>query len=169
MQQHEYFLNRQVQLALYGLKRQYGGPIVVYHLLDSVADSRTGKATHRYQATRIGRAAILPMKITREMLHNRAMLNVNRLMAEGGGFDTGKRLFVIDRRDAPALVLEKDDWIAYQGCKYAIVEIDESEFGSAYAVIAKKLLGETVDPALIQSVDVNDTLDIGSQAEGEVE
>jgi hypothetical protein len=167
MQQHEYFLSRQVQIALYGLKRLYGGPITVYHLLSSTADPQTGRATHRYQATRIGRAVILPVKISREVLHNVSVISSNRQLVVGGGFDTGKRLFIIDRRDAPALTLEKDDWIAYQGCKYAIAEIDESEFGSAYAVTAKKLLGETVDPVLVQSLDVSDVLDIGSQAEGE--
>lgn len=168
MQPHQYFLNRQVQLALYSLKRQYGGPIVVYHLLSSTADTRTGRASHRYLATRIGRAAILPVKITREVLHNVSIIGANRQMVVGGGFDTGKQLFIIDRRDAPALVLEKDDWIAYQGCKYAIAEIDGLEFGSAYVVTGKKLLGETVDPVLVQSIDVSDTLNITSQAEGEV-
>jgi hypothetical protein len=155
---NEYFLKRQIQIALYSLKRHFGGAIVVYHLLNSVADSRTGAPTVTTLATRIPRAIILPVKISRDIIRNISVISANKQMVMGGGYDSGKRLFLIDRRDAPTLQLAKDDWLAYANRKYAIESIEEYEFDAAWAVTAKHLVGETVPSELSQTLASEDTL-----------
>lgn len=165
----EYFLNRQVQLALYSLKRQYGGSIVVFHILTSTTDPKTGVPSATYRAFRIGRAIILPARISREVARNISLISANKQMVMGGGIDTSKRTFIIDRRDARQLELVKDDFLVYDGHKYALETIDEYEFATAYVVVAKRLVGASFDAtALVQSLNADDTLTLTSTSNGEV-
>ena len=65
-------------------------------------------------------------------------------MVTGGGFESGKRLFIIERRDCPSLVLHKTDWLVYNGRKYAIENYEEYEFDAAYIITGKEMPGEGV-------------------------
>lgn len=169
MQPHQYFLNRQMQIALYALKRQYGGPIVVYRLLTSEVDPKTGEATVETLATRVKRAIVLPAMMTREVVRNISVISADKLMVQGGGFDSSKRVFIIDRRDARDLVISQDDWLVYNGRKYQFEKIEEMEFDSGWIITGKVLLGETdLETGLLQSVDGEDTIEVESEAVGEV-
>jgi len=169
MQPHQYFLNRQMQIALYALKRQYGGPIVIYRLLTSEVDPKTGEATVETIATRVKRAIVLPATMTREVVRNISVISADKLMVQGGGFDSSKRVFIIDRRDARDLVVSQDDWLVYNGRKYQFEKIEEMEFDSGWIITGKVLLGETdLETGLLQSVDGEDTIEVESEAVGEV-
>jgi len=169
MQPHQYFLNRQMQIALYALKRQYGGPIVIYRLLTSEVDPKTGEATVETIATRVKRAIVLPATMTREVVRNISVISADKLMVQGGGFDSSKRVFIIDRRDARDLVVSQDDWLVYNGRKYQFEKIEEMEFDSGWIITGKVLLGETdLETGLLQSVDGKDTIEVESEAVGEV-
>jgi len=158
---NQYFLNRQMQVALYSLKRQYGGTITVFHVLSRDTDAKTGESTARCLAKRVKRAIILPARINREAERTISLISANKQVVMGGWYDSGKRTFIIDRRDTGQLTLEKDDFLVYDGCKYAVETIDDYEFASAYSVIAKKLIGETFDDStLIQYLDGADSVDL---------
>ena len=111
---------------LYMLKRQFGGPIVLFHLLDSDTAPQTGEATQTTEATPIARAIILPVELTREA-------------NKQSSYDTGTRTFIIDYRDAPDVA--KDDWIVYGNGKYAIESVETYEL-AAWVVVGKQLIGE---------------------------
>lgn len=166
---HQYFLNRQMQMAIYALKRQYGGPIVVYQLLSSTVDPKTGDATRTTRATRIKRAIILPAMIAREATRNISIISADKQMVQGGVFETGRRVFIIDRRDARGLVLTHDDWLVWNGNKYQFEKIEEMEFDSGWMIYAKLLVGETDDETgLQQTMDASDAVEVESEAAGEV-
>jgi len=166
---HQYFLNRQMQMALYALKRQYGGPIVVYRLLSSVVDPKTGDATRTTRAWRIKRAVVLPAMISREATRNISIISADKQMVQGGAFEVGKRVFIIDRRDARDLVLTHDDWLVWNGNKYQFEKIEEMEFDSGWVIQAKLLVGETDDETgLQQTMDASDAVEVASEAAGEV-
>jgi hypothetical protein len=166
MLHNEYFLNRQVQVALYALQRQYGGTITVFHILSQETNTKTGEPSVRYRATRINRAIILPVRISREVERTISIISANKQLVTGGGYDSGKRTFIINRRDAPTLVLEKDDFFVYKGCKYAFDAIDDYEFASAYSVVAKRLTGETFDDTtLVQHLDADDSVELVGSAD----
>jgi len=138
-----YSLNRQLQRVMYALKRQYGGAIVVYQNQSVATDPRTGEVTRTKTAVRIQRAVVLPVTVLREVKQAISVISANKMAVSGGsGFETGKRLFIIDRRDAPSLVLCASDWIGYGGRRYAIESFEEYEFSSAWIVVGKALLGE---------------------------
>ncbi len=132
MQPHQYFLSRQMQTALYALKRQYGGPISIYRLLTSEVDPRTGEATVRTQVTRVRRAAVLPAMMTRDVVRNISIISADKQMVQGGSYDASKRVFIIDRRDARSLVLSHDDWVVWDGVKYQFEKIETLEFRTGW-------------------------------------
>src|SRR3989304_3647174 len=134
MQPHQYFLNRQMQVTLYALKRQYGGPIVIYRLLTSVVDPKTGEASVNTLTTRIKRAIVLPVTMTRDIVRNISVISADKQMVQGGGYETGKRVFIIDRRDARTLVLSQDDWLVWNGRKYQFEKVEEMEFDSGWVI-----------------------------------
>ena len=162
-----YSLNQQIRRVLYALKRQYGGSIIVYQNGVVTTDTKTGEVARTKTATRIQRAIILPVKISAEVKHTVALISANKQMltGAGGGFETGQRLFIIERRDCPSLVLHKTDWLAYNGRKYAIDNYEEYEFDAAYIITGKEMLGESLGVAgSMVDLSADSALTVDSQA-----
>jgi hypothetical protein len=165
-----YSLNRQIQRVLYALKRQYGGAIVVYQNQSVATDPKTGEVTRTKTAVRIQRAVVLPVTISREVKQAISVISANKMAVSGGsGFETGKRLFIIDRRDAPTLTLTASDWIGYDGRRYAIESFEEYEFSSAWIVVGKALIGEDlgVGGSIVEQSAATNVV-LTSASEGEV-
>ena len=165
-----YSLNQQIRRVLYALKRQYGGSIIVYQNGVVTTDTKTGEVARTKTATRIQRAVILPVKISAEVKHTVALISANKQMltGAGGGFETGQRLFIIERRDCPSLVLHKTDWVAYNGRKYAIENYEEYEFDAAYLITGKELVGESLGVAgSMVDLSADSALTVDSQAREE--
>lgn len=162
-----YGLNQQLRRVLYALKRQYGGAVVIYQNSVVTTNTKTGETTRTKTATRIQRAVVLPETLSREVKQSISLISANKQMVTGGGYEAGKRLFIIERRDCPRLVLKESDWLVYHGRKYSIENFEEYEFESAYVIHGKELVGESISGgATIAQAD--DALTFGSQAEGEV-
>jgi len=160
-----YGLNQQIRRVLYVLKRQYGGTIVVYQNGVVTTDTKTGEVAQTKTATRIHRAIVLPVTISREVKQSISLISANKQMVTGGGFESGKRLFIIERRDCPNLVLHKTDWLAYNGRKYAIENYEEYEFDAAYIITGKELPGESLGVAgSIVDPSADNALTLASQA-----
>lgn len=137
-----YILNQQIRRTLYALKRQFGGTITVYQNGTVTSDTKTGVVTRTKTATLIHRAVILPVTISRELKQSISVISANKMTVTGGHFEVGKRLFIIERRDAPDLVLQESDWIVYNNRKYAIENFEEYEFDTAYVVTGREMPGE---------------------------
>lgn len=164
-----YGLNQQIRRVLYALKRQYGGSVVVYQNGVVTTDAKTGEVTRTKTATRIHRAIVLPVTLSREVKQSISLIFANKQMVTGGGFESGKRLFIIERRDCPSLVLHKSDWLAYNGRKYAIDTFEEYEFDVAYIITGKELPGEGLGVAgSIVDPSADSTLALASQATEEM-
>jgi len=137
-----YSLNQQIRHVLYALKRQYGGTVTVYQNETVATDTKTGEVTRTKTVTLIHRAVVLPVTISRELKQSISVISANKMTVMGGNFEIGKRLFIIERRDAPNLVLQECDWIGYNGRRYAIENFEEYEFDAAYIVTGKEMPGE---------------------------
>jgi hypothetical protein len=153
-------LNRQIQQALYSLKRQYGGTVDIFSLVGSHVDPITGAAKVSRNATRVDRAIVLPVKVAREAQRSISAISANKGMVMGGYYDSGTRMFIIDRRDVPGLQLHKDDWLAYGNRQYSIDSIQEFEFDAAWVVIGKALIGE--NPGRVHHLYAKDTVPVVS-------
>ena len=162
-----YGLNQQLRRVLYALKRQYGGSIVVYQNGVLTTDAKTGEVARTKTATRIQRAVILPVKVSAEVKHTVALISANKQMltGAGGGFESGQRLFIIERRDCPSLVLHKADWLVYNSRRYAIDNFDEYEFETAYIITGKEMPGESLGVAgSMVDLSADSALTVDSQA-----
>lgn len=136
-------LNRMIRQVLYSLKRQYGGTVDIFRLIGSHTDPKTGETVSTKIGFRVDRAIVLPAKIARDVERSISAISANKAMVMGGFYDSGTRMFIIDRSDVPEWPLGKDDWLVYANRKYAIDSIQEFECDSAWVVIGKALLGET--------------------------
>jgi len=162
-----YSLNQQIRRVLYALKRQYGGTIVVYQNGAVTSDAKTGEVARTKTATRIQRAIVLPETISREVKQSISLISANKQIVTGGGYEAGKRLFIIERRDCPNLVLKQSDWLVYHGRKYAIENFEEYEFETAYVIHGKELVGESIGGGATVT-EADNALTLAAQAEGEV-
>jgi len=160
-------LNQQIRRVLYALKRQYGGTIVVYQNGTVTTDTKTGETTRTKTATRIQRAVVLPETISREVKQSISLISANKQMVTGGGYEAGKRLFIVERRDCPHLVLKESDWLVYHGRKYSIENFEEYEFEAAYIIHGKELVGEAISGGATVT-EANNALTLAAQADGEV-
>jgi hypothetical protein len=162
-------LNQQIRRVLYALKRQYGGSIVIYQNGTVTTDTKTGEVTRTKTATRIHRAVVLPVTVSREVKQSISLISANKQFVTGGSYESGKRLFIVERRDCPNLTLRESDWLAYDGRKYTIENFEEYEFDTAYIIHGKELIGEDLGVAgSIVEVGAEDAVTLDSEAGGEV-
>lgn len=134
------FISHQSKLALYSLKRQYGGSIDIYKAVSSGTDLETGIQTEVPEVTTIEEAIILPSKVTREVRQTISAISANKQFVYGGQYDEAQRVVVIDRNDAPDLELDKDDWVVYRNRRWQVDNFYSNEFDAAYIVEIKQVL-----------------------------
>jgi len=147
-------LNRMIRQTLYSLKRQYGGTVSVYRLSDAQTDVRTGRKTIDKDVFVVRRAVILPVKVSREVIQSISQISANKAFVYGGSFDSGLRKFIIDARDLPeGFELTSDDWLVYNGRRYEIKAIWEFEFGAAWIVVGKELMGRIAEQVHLVAAD----------------
>lgn len=143
MTRPNYNLIRFIHTAIRMMKREYGGSITVYRLVDTTTNFDTGVKSHTHNSTYIPRAVVLPSKMLREVTQTISLISSNKKIVQGGSYDTGLRWFIIDRSDvASTFTLDKDDWIVYDSARYDIIEIDEFEYRTAWMIKAKRIDGE---------------------------
>lgn len=158
-------LNRRIRQALYALKRTYGASIDIYKLVSTDTDVRTGTKTIDKTVYPVARAIVLPETMKRAAKQVSALAATSKdVMSPGAGtYDTGRRIFLIDRLDVPTLPdLSSDDWIVYDNGKYQVAEVEALEVNSGWAITAKRIVGEI--PEQIKFGVVNQTLSLVSQA-----
>jgi len=163
-----YSLNQQIRRVLYALKRQYGGSIIIYQNGSVTADTKTGDVTRLKTAVRIQRAVILPVTVSHVVKQSISLISANKQMVIGGSYEAGKRVFIVERRDCPHLVLHESDWLVYNGRKYAIENFEEYEFDAAYIINGKELKGESIGvPGSVVKLTATNTVMLASVAGGE--
>ena len=147
-------LNRMIRQTLYSLKRQYGGTVSVYRLNDAETDVRTGRKTIDKDVFVVRRAVVLPVKVSREVIQSISQISANKAFVYGGSFDSGLRKFIFDARDLPeGFEFTDDDWLVYNGRRYEIKAIWEFEFGAAWIVVGKELMGRGPEQVHLVAAD----------------
>ena len=137
-----YELNRFIRQNIYTLKREYGGSITVYKLVDASTNLDSGVKSYSANSYEIRRAIVLPVHVVRHVIQSISLISANKKIVQGGTFDMGDRVFIIDRRDVPStLDLMKDDWIIYDDRRYDIKAIDEYEQRTAWLIVGKLIAG----------------------------
>jgi hypothetical protein len=145
MTRPNYNLIRFIRRCIRQLKKEYGGPITIYHLGTTTTNYTSGAKSYTGTSVYIPRAVVLPANITREVTQTISLISANKKIVQGGSYDTGKRRFIIDRTDVPSTFdIHSDDWIVYSHKKYELLAIEEFEQSTAWMVIAKRVEG--VDP-----------------------
>jgi hypothetical protein len=145
MTRPNYNLIRFIRRCIGQLKKEYGGPITIYKLGTATTNLNTGVKSYSNTSYPITMAVVLPANVSREVTQTISLISANKKLVQGGSYDTGKRRFIIDRRDVSStLELHKDDWIVYDGRRYDILAIEEFEQKTAWMVVGKRIEG--VDP-----------------------
>jgi hypothetical protein len=162
--------NRFMRLAMYVHKRRNGATVFVRRKVTVATDPQTGQSEWTVKTWKLKRVVILPARSMREDKRNVGALAANRAIVQGGGYDTGARRFLIDRRDVPPdLVLQKDDWLVFNDRHYDIEVIESYEFDTAWQVTAKELVGrseviEEIHNPQTFAVDVHEPLRLSDNA-----
>ena len=108
----------------------------------ATSNSQTGETSLTIATLRVRRAVVLQGVVTRDAKQSISLITAQKQMVQGGGFDVGKRTFIIDRRDVPRdFVLRKDDWIVFDSRHYDLDTVTEYPYGTAWVAIGKELVG----------------------------
>jgi hypothetical protein len=153
------FIRRNIRM----LKKEYGGPITVYRLLDTTTNMQTGVKTVSRSSTYIRRAVVMPNRLTRDQVQSISLISANKKVVQGGEYDPGQRTFIIDRTDVPSTwTIRQDDWVVYENKRYDIKHIDEFEQKTAWLIVAREIEG--VSPEEDQYGYPNDRMDLEDAA-----
>lgn len=137
------YVTRRITSVAYKLKRLYGGTIFVYKQGNPATNIQTGVTTWpNREVTRIERAIILPVKLDRDQPQGISYISSGKEFVYGGMVDKKSRWFYIDPSDlANGYVINRDDWITYEGKKYEIKEINDIEFNALWEVLGVEIPG----------------------------
>ena len=149
----EQMLKRMMRRTLYPLKRQYGGSIDIYTIGSSTTDQETGVVTMSRDVIHVNRAIVLPARITREVKKSISQISANKSFVVGGTYDAGRRIFIIDREDAPDLDLTNNSFLVYRNRKYEFETVQEFEFESGWTIVGRELVGEVPEQIYLLSAD----------------
>jgi len=137
------YVGRRIAATVYKLKRLYGGTIFLYRQGDPSTNIETGvKTWPNREVVRIERAAILPVKFDRTQTQGISVISSGKEFVYGGMIDKRSRWFYIDPADLTAgYEINRDDWIVYEGKKYEIKTIGDTEFNSLWEVLGVEIPG----------------------------
>lgn len=153
-----YNLKRFQKRNIATLKKEYGGPIVVYGLVPGTATTNrdSGIKAATYNSYVVSRAVVMPMHAIRHVIQTISIISANKKVLQGGTFDTGDRVFIIERSDISDYEITNNDWIDYDGERYDVKYADEYEPLTSWFVLAKRIKG--VIPEFHLRETVNDEL-----------
>jgi hypothetical protein len=106
----------------------------------------------------VKRAVILPAKAQRAFIQTISKIRADKQFVYGGTFDKTKRMFLVDKRDAPNLSLSIDDWLVYRDRRYDVTSFDEFEYDALWVIMASEIVGET--PRQVHRVSAYDIANI---------
>lgn len=157
-------MNRYIRKVFYTLKRQYGGRVHVYKLLNTNTDYKSGEKTFSRTMHTVHRCIVLPAKLQREAIQTISHISANKMFVVGGSYDAGTRLFVIDSRDMPAgYEFAQDDWLVYNNRRYEIKDITEFEQHSGWVITGREVRGSRPE----QVIEATAVSWLGVQDKGE--
>jgi len=140
MTRPNYNLIRFIRRCISQMKREYGGPVTIYHLNDATTNLQTGVKSVDRDSVYISRAVVLPKKLSRDAVQSISLISANKKVVQGGTYDPGTRTFIIDRRDVPSdWDLRQDDWIVYDSKRYDMKWISEFEQKTAWLVVGREV------------------------------
>jgi len=143
------------------LKKEYGGDVTVYQLTPGSATTNrdSGAKSATYTSFEVQRAVVMPVHAMRHVIQTISIISANKKLVQGGSFDAGDRVFLIDRNDLPtSYEMKKNDWIEYEGDRYDIKYFDEYEPLTSWLVLGKVITGVT--PELHKRTSSRDLLGI---------
>jgi hypothetical protein len=135
-------LHRLIKRTIYDLKRRYGAPVDVYKLLSNQSDPKRGTVDTQVEVYPLDRVIVLPNKLNKAEHRTISIISANKQMLQGGWYEADGRNFIIDRLDLPGVELTTDDWLVFQGRKYAFESLNEYELDMGWIVTGKALTGE---------------------------
>ena len=137
------YVSRRIAATVYKLKRLYGGTIFLYKQGDPTTDIGTGVTTWaNREVTRIERGIILPVKLNRDQPQGISYISSGKEFAYGGMIDSRSRWFYIDPSDlTDGYEIKRDDWVVYEGKKYEIKTIGDTEFDALWEVLGVEVPG----------------------------
>lgn len=142
MARPNYNLIRFIRRCIRDMKRDYGNPITIYRLGNVTTNYATGSKIETHTSVYIGRAVVLPVSLTRDVIQTISLISANKKILQGGTLDQGLRKFIIDRGDVPStFTIKKDDWIVYDEKRYDIKVVEEYEYKTAWLVTGKLIEG----------------------------
>lgn len=153
-----------IQVALYQLKKQYGGkPLDIHQFVSHTVSLLTGQPTVTSTVTHVQDAVVLPAKVDRHVINTISKISADKSTVQGGTFDRSRRTILIDQRDVPNLQLSHDDWIVFRGRRYDVVAFDAFEDEALWVVSVTEIVG--VKPPRIIRESLTDGLRFDDQGE----
>lgn len=148
-----YQLEQTIRQILYAFKTQYGaGPVSFYSFGGDTINLTTGVKSVAKDVTVVKRVVLLPARVFRDLVSTISKISADKQFVYGGTFDTRKRAIMVDRRDAPNLVLKVDDWFVYNGQKYEVKHFDEVT-DAAYVILGEHMVGDTPENIHVLGAD----------------
>jgi hypothetical protein len=152
-----------VKQNLYVLKRSYGAPADLYHIVSMIQDPRIGTTITQKVKYHIKRAILLPTTL-------QTYLNPQGAYTKPGtdtpaGLTIGQKLIIIDNRDLPKdFDIDLKDYLVINRVRYDIKSSEQLEHRKGTLLVTKQVTGQRVDE--IFDVTIKQKLIINQSAVG---
>lgn len=131
---------RQIKKIIYRLKRSHG-VIVLFQNRTITPNRITGVVVANDVDKTVKRVIITPESFERSFVYDTAFLASNRNFTQGGYFDAGTRVLIVDNKDLGTFVIDNDTHYVINGKYYDTVEILETAENLAQIIKIKHIKG----------------------------
>lgn len=126
---------RDTRRAIYALKRRYGIPATLYQLSSDNNNIETGVKTETLTPWQLDKFVTFDASVLSKFQYSLTFLASNSNFAYGGIFEVGDRVGLVDAESLPKdYVVNKKDYMVFNGKKYEIVKYEELDFNSGYVL-----------------------------------
>jgi hypothetical protein len=131
-----------IQVALYQLKKQYGGkPLDIHKFVSHNVNLLSGDSAVTATVIHVKNAVVLPAKVDRHVINTISKISADKATVQGGTFDRSRRTILIDQLDVPDLQLGHDDWIVFRGRRYDVTSCDFFEDDALWVISVNEMVG----------------------------
>lgn len=108
--------------SIYGLKRDFGLPVVFYRPITNEYDVLTGEVTRTFESKNVRRAIVLPTTKIEFFTYTLAYIVANKNFTYGANYDRTRRNMIVDARDLKDFTLDLTCYCQFQDERYNVEE-----------------------------------------------
>ena len=146
--------------SMYALKQNFGQRADLFKITVGQPDVITGVKTSTRKRVKVRRMIVLPVTIQNKFEYDLAFIAGNKNFTEGGFFETGDCIIIIDAKDLPkGHIINTGDYVVVKNRWYVCFQVDTLNYEYGWMIHARQTQQSHI-PNKKLIANLHDTIDV---------